>query len=163
MKILFVSVFFNLLSLNLLANSSELKIYQSTDNSGMGRQERFEAIENYLTKMSKITKDMESKLADGQGFQKQLKDMSTQIDSSKKEVDGLKREMATLKTQWETYKTNNQGVSADEWREYQTFLKPLKEGEYAKLQQEVEALKLVIRSMEEVIKDQLKKAPTTQP
>lgn len=167
MKISIFSVvfsFFFLITVTIpVTNSSELKIYQSTDNTGLGRQERFESIENYLTQMSKITKEMQAKLADGDGLEKQIKDINQQIENSKKEVAGFKKELSSLKTQWESYKTSNQGVSAAEWKEYQTFLKPLKEGEYAKLQQEVEALKLVIRSMEEVIKDQVKKVPTTQP
>lgn len=142
--------------------AQSLPDYKSTDNTGMGRQERFESIENYMIQMSKVTKQMQAKLDDDSGLQKQIKEMQQNIEAVKKQISPLKTQMSSLQTEWEEYKKNNQGVSAAQWQEYEKFLKPLKEGEYAKLQQEVEALKLVIRSMEEVIKDQAKtKAKTT--
>lgn len=142
--------------------AQSLPDYKSTDNTGMGRQERFESIENYLIQMSKVTKQMQAKLDDDSGLQKQIKEMLQNIEGVKKQISPLKTQMSSLQTEWEEYKKINQGVSAAQWQEYEKFLKPLKEGEYAKLQQEVEALKLVIRSMEEVIKDQTKtKAKTT--
>lgn len=130
--------------------------YQPTDNTGMGRQERFESIENYLIQMSKATQKMQAQLDENSSHQKQLKEMQQSLEGVSQEIIPLKTQMSALQTQWEEHKKSSQGVSAAQWQEYEAFLKPLKDGDYAKLQQEVEALKLVIRSMEEVIKDQAK-------
>lgn len=47
------------LSTNAIA---EIKVYQSTDNTGLNKQERIEAVEGYLVDISKSLKTMESKL-----------------------------------------------------------------------------------------------------
>lgn len=47
------------LSTNAIA---EIKTYQSTDNTGLNKQERIEAVEGYLIELSKSLKSMESKL-----------------------------------------------------------------------------------------------------
>lgn len=159
MKTLTCSLLAICLTCFLSLQAQTLPEYKSTDNTGKGRQERFDSIENYLTQLSRVTREMQGKLGADSQLEKQLKQMQDTIERSSKEVSAIKSEMNALKTQWEQYKTTQQGVSAAEWREYQTFLKPLKDGEYAKLQQEVEALKLVIRSLEEVIKDQVQKNP----
>lgn len=47
------------LSINAVA---DIKVYQSTDNTGLNKQERIESVENYLIDLSKSLRAMEAKL-----------------------------------------------------------------------------------------------------
>lgn len=47
------------LSINAVA---EIKVYESTDNTGLNKQERIESVESFLITLSKSLKTMESKL-----------------------------------------------------------------------------------------------------
>lgn len=47
------------LSINAVA---DIKVYQSTDNTGLNKQERIESVENYLIDLSRSLRTMEAKL-----------------------------------------------------------------------------------------------------
>lgn len=47
------------LSINAVA---DIKVYQSTDNTGLNKQERIESVENYLIDLSKSLRAMEARL-----------------------------------------------------------------------------------------------------
>lgn len=62
MKTLLVTVISSI-TLALSTNAvGEVKVYQSTDNTGLNKQERIEAVEGYLVELSKSLKAMEAKL-----------------------------------------------------------------------------------------------------
>jgi hypothetical protein len=97
---------------------AEISIYQSTDNTGLNKQERIEAVEKYLFELSNSLRKMESKIDDNTKEIKaideavkvlkaaQAKNTETSLGEKKastiqekSEIDKIKADILVLKNQ----------------------------------------------------------------
>jgi chromosome segregation ATPase len=123
--------------------------YKSTDNSGMGRQERFDSIEKYLAEVARYSENLEKRLQEQDGSA--LQALRAQTDSLSKEIDKLKNENQALRREIQLIRTAVGNLSQTDFTRIQTFVQKLDGGEWDKAVQDIEGLKLTIRSLEAII------------
>lgn len=133
------------------AFAQALPSYQSTDNTGKGRQERFEAIENYLVQVAAYSKSLEQRLQ-AQDDTK-IKELEQKQAELLKEVEGLKGQNQALRREIELIRGAVGNLSRTDFTKIQEFVERLEGGEWDKAQQDIEGLKLTARSLEAIIED----------
>ncbi len=142
--------FFFLFQLTCLSVEAKgLGDYKSTDNSGMGRQERFIEIENYLAQIGKYTQDLEKRLKEDGGDK--VKNFEAKILAQEKEIQDLKLKISNQETEIRRINQIFGGMTSAELVAMKAFVDKMKSGEWEKMQNEIEGLKLTDRSMEAVI------------
>lgn len=121
--------------------------YKSTDNTGMGRQERFEAIEKYLMEVAKYSQKLETRLGENQ----KIVALEEEQKKLKAEIDKLKEDNRLLRQDLVYVRQAIGNLSQVDFERIQNFVEKLDGGEWEKMQQEVEGVKLTMRSLEALI------------
>lgn len=121
-----ITVIAAVLMINSTSLMAEIKTYESTDNSGLNKQERIETVEKYLVDLSAALRSMENKLDDNAKKLKSLDDVvkAIKVEEDKKigqklgekkevsskdlsELDKIKADVLSMKNQdIEKLKTN---------------------------------------------------------
>lgn len=132
-----------------LAWTQTLPSYKTTDNTGKGRQERFEAIEEYLIQVGEYSKTLEQRLQNQD--HSALEKLKSQQDEMTKQIDQLKTENAALKQETQLLRQAIGNLSQTDFQKIEEFIQKLQEGEWDQAKEAIETLKLEMRSMEAVI------------
>lgn len=130
---------------------ADIPEYSSTFNEGMGKQQRLNAIEDQLIVLTNSQKEDQKKLYEQMPSQKEFEQMSKDLKSSQAEVKELEGQVQQLRNQNLELARKLKQVDGTELRELVEFVRPLKEGDLDKMKQEIEGLKLTIRSMSATI------------
>lgn len=130
---------------------TEIPEYSSTFNEGLGKQQRLNAVEDQLMVLTKSQQEDQKKLYEEMPSQEEFEQMNKDLKTSKKQIQELNDQVEQLQKKNAELEQKLQRVDGTELRELIGFIRPLKEGGLDKMKQEIEGLKLTIRSMEAVI------------
>lgn len=144
-----------------LASYAQVDIpeYSSTFKSGLGKQQRLNAIEDQLMILTRTQKNDQKKLYEQLPSEKEFKQMSQDLKKSQNEIKELNEKVELLERKNTALQGKLERVNGSELRESIGFIRPLKEGGLDKMKQEIEGLKLTVRSMEAVIESMHNKTP----
>lgn len=123
--------------------------YKSTDNSGMGKQERLIEIESYLAEIGKYTQDLEKRMKEEGG--EKLKSLEGKLMAQEKEIQDLKSKLVAQEGELARLNQIFGGMTSAELVAMKAFVDKMASGDWEKMQNEIEGLKLTDRSMEAVI------------
>lgn len=131
---------------------AQVKVYQSTDNTGLNKQERIEAVEGYLIDLSKSLKNMEAKLDENA---KKLNNLDSvvkamaQADKAAMEKLGEKKASTPASTALNAKDVNEvEKLKAD-------FL-VLKNEDIEKLKVQFDEINDTVKALQATIRDQVK-------
>jgi hypothetical protein len=133
--------------------------YRSTFNTGLGKQQRLNAVEDQLMILTRTQKSDQKKLYEQLPSEEEFKQMSRDLKTSHDEIKQLNQKVELLEQKNAEFQEKLERVDGAELSELIGFIRPLKEGGLDKMKQEVEGLKLTIRSMEAVIESINNKTP----
>lgn len=134
-------IFSTIVFLSCVSVQAEVKIYESTDNTGRNKQERIESVEEYLIDLSKSLKVMEANLA----------------ENSKKlgAIDSILKVMATDKAAEDkllSAKLGEKKKASDVDRKDMNEIEKLKADILVLKNEDIEKLKVDFREINETLK-----------
>ncbi|MFA6238632.1 MAG: hypothetical protein WC635_14960 [Bacteriovorax sp.] len=121
---------------------AQIKEYQSTDNTGLNKQERIETVEGYLTNLAKTLQTMEAKLNENSSKLGDLDKLVKKMVADKEATDKILKEKSAEKKP----KDGKQTVGE------QTELEKLKADILVLKNEDIEKLKLDFREMIDTIR-----------
>jgi hypothetical protein len=142
-----LALLLSFISINVWAQP--LPTYQSTDNSGKGKQGRLNEIESFLIEVSEYSKKLEERLKrqDSEVLDKLKLDQA----NLKKEIEQLKSENSALKQETLLLRQAIGSLSQTDFQKIEEFVTKMEEGEWEQLKGKVESQQLEIRSLEALI------------
>lgn len=129
----------------------EIPEYSSTFNTGLGKQQRLNAVEDQLKVLTISQKAGQKKLYEQTPSKEELDQLEKELKNSQATIKDLKTQVDQLKTQNLELLRKLERVDTAELRELMDFVRSLKEADLKNMKQEIEGLKLTIRSMQAVI------------
>jgi hypothetical protein len=138
---------------------AEIKVYQSTDNTGINKKEQIDGIERYLAELGNQLRKMEEKI-DASSLK--LKNMESAI-AVIKEVD-LKKiqeqlipkndpaKKATGKTSDETIEATGEVIGKDELEKLKADILAIKNNDIEQIRLDLNGLKFSIKNIESILK-----------
>jgi chromosome segregation ATPase len=132
-----------------IVHAQVLPEYKSTDNTGKGRQERFEAIENYLIQIGNYSQELEQRLK--KEDDSTLKNLVAEQENLKKQYDQLRQENTSIREEMTLLRQAIGSLSQTDFQKIEDFIKKMEDGEWDQVKDGVETLKLEMRSIEAII------------
>lgn len=142
------------LSINAVA---DIKVYQSTDNTGLNKQERIESVENYLIDLSKSLRAMEAKLDENAKKMGAIDSVVKAMAAQKAAEDKLVLQKLGEKKSASPATT----VAPEEMNDLEKLkadILILKNDDIEKLKGDFQELNDTVRALQATIKDQLEAA-----
>ncbi|MBC7429441.1 MAG: hypothetical protein H7336_12560 [Bacteriovorax sp.] len=126
---------------------AEIKVYETTDNTGINKKEQIDVIEKYLTDFSSQLKTIEAKL-DANSLK--IKSMETSI-SAIKDTD-IKKIHDQLSEKKATVKTESQKEEANEIEKLKADVLALKNNDIEPLREDVNTLRFSVKNLQSILK-----------
>lgn len=138
---------------------TEIPEYSSTFNTGLGKQQRLNAVEDQLIVLTQSQQAAQEKIYKQMPSEEEINKMQQGLKNSKAQIEKLNQQIRQLQQKNTELEAKLKRVEGEELRALVDFVLPLKEEGWDEIKQEVEGLKLSIRSMEAVIESMHNDSP----
>ncbi|MBC7714176.1 MAG: hypothetical protein H7177_12605 [Rhizobacter sp.] len=126
---------------------AEIKVYESTDNTGINKKEQIEVIEKYLTDLSGQLKNIEAKL---EANTVKLKSLETNLSAKDSDIKKIQDQMVVDKKT--PAKTDGQKAEASEMEKMKSDILAMKNNDIEPLREDVNAMRFSIKNIQGVLK-----------
>lgn len=126
---------------------AEIKVYQSTDNTGINKKEQIETIEKYLADLGGVLQRMDEKI---DASVLKIKNMEASILSIKE--NDLKKLQDQIVPKKEEDKTAAQKVNEEEMEKLKADILAVKNTDIEQLRLDINSLRFSVKNVEKILK-----------